>query len=405
VYRILLEASDRIVCVSSHLREELLAAGAAPERTVVVHRGTDLARFPSCERAGRKAGPLRILMVGRLVEKKGHRDALAALRRLRDAGCAAELAIVGAGPARAAIEEEAVRLGLAAQVELVAPVEQARLRARLEAADVFLHCSVTARDGDVEGIPNVVVEAAATGLPVVATRHGGIGEVVEHGKGGLLVPEADPAALADALLRLAGDATLRLALGRAAAERVRRDFDLAAAVAAHEALYRELLAAPAPRALALPGDFFALARRAVGGGARTWDHAQAAAAAALLPGLAPLAGCLGAAPRSAADRALEAPTAWPRPWRSAAELAIDLAGRAPLPALRASRARSRARSEALDRAVLAELAAGGALADAPREALERPLRDLRGEAPPTTAWRRLRARLTEDDGDAAQPGN
>jgi len=402
VYRILLGASDRIVCVSAHLREALLAAGAAPERTLVVHRGTDLARFPFCERAGRSAGPLRILMVGRLVEKKGHRDALAALRRLRGAGCAAELAIVGAGPARAAILAEAERLGVAGQVELAAPTDQAQLRDRFAAADAFLHCSVTARDGDVEGIPNVVVEAAATGLPVVATRHGGIGEVVEDGKGGWLVPEGDPAALAAALERLAREPGLRFALGRGAAARVRRDFDLAVQVSAHEAIYGELLAAGAARPLALPGDFFALARRAVGGGARGWDHAQAQAAASLLPGLAPLAECLDAAPRGGVDRALEAPTAWPRPWRSAAELAIDLAARAPLPALRASRSRSRKRAEALDRAVLARLAAGGALGEAPPADLERPLRDLRGEPPPTTPWRRLRARLagaSDPEGD------
>ena len=404
VYRILLAASDRVVCVSAHLREAVLAAGAAEERTLVVHRGTDLARFPFSERAGRGAGPLRILMVGRLVEKKGHGDALAALRRLRDAGCAAELAIVGAGPARGAILAEAARLGLGGQVELAEPTDQGRLCARFAAADVFLHCSVTARDGDVEGIPNVVVEAAATGLPVVATRHGGIGEAVEDGEGGLLVAEGEPAALAAALERLAREPELRLALGRGAAARVRRDFDLAVQVGAHAALYRELIAEGAPRPVALPDDFFALARRAVGGGARSWDHAQAQAVAALLPGLAPLERCLGAAPRGGLDRALEAPTAWPRPWRSAAELAIDLAGRAPLPALRASQARSRARAAALDRAVLAHLAAGGPLGDAPAAALERPLRDLRGEPPPTTPWRRLRARLAgadaaNEDGD------
>jgi glycosyltransferase involved in cell wall biosynthesis len=404
VYRILLEASDRIVCVSNHLREQLLAAGAAPERTLVVHRGTDLGRFPPAERAGRGEGPLRLLMVGRLVEKKGHRDALAALRRLLDAGCPAQLVIVGDGPARAAILLEAARLGLGAALELAAPTDQAGLRRRFESADLFLHCSVTAADGDVEGIPNVVVEAAASGLPLLATRHGGIAEVVEEGRSGLLVPERAPEALAAALLRLAREPALRLALGAGAAERARRDFDLRGQLAAHEALYRELLAGPAPGPLALPDDFFALARRAVGGGARAWDHAQAAAVAALFeaPGL--VEDGQGAAPRSALDRALEAPTAWPRPWRSGAELALDLAARAPLPALRASRARSRARAEALDRGVLARLRAGAALAAAAPARLAGPLRDLRGEAPPATPWRRLRARLAGPGEESSSDG-
>lgn len=386
LYRLLIEASDRIVCVSSHLRETLLAAGAPPERTQVVRRGTDLARFPFHERAGREGRPLGVLMVGRLVEKKGHADALAALRSLRDAGHAARLVVVGAGPARAAIGARAAELGLAGEVAIAPPTDRAGLRAHFEAADVFLHCSVTAADGDVEGIPNVVVEAAATGLPVVGTRHGGIAEVVDDGIGGFLVPERDPQALAKALGTLAERPETRLAQGRAAAERVRRDFDLRVQVAAHEALYRELLAGGAPREVPLPPDFFAIARRAVGGGARLWDHAQARAVEALL-GRAPLP----AAPR-ALDRALEAPTEWPRPWRSAAELALDVATRSGLPGLAAFRARSRARAEALDEAVLAHLRAGGGLADVPAALLAAPLRDLAGEPPPT-GWRRLRARL------------
>src|SRR4029450_6680031 len=91
----------------------VVAAGAPPERVRVIHRGTDLARFPVAERSGRDGVPLRLLMVGRLVEKKGHRDALAALRRLLDAGHPARLAILGAGPSRPAILAESARLGLA----------------------------------------------------------------------------------------------------------------------------------------------------------------------------------------------------------------------------------------------------------------------------------------------------
>jgi colanic acid/amylovoran biosynthesis glycosyltransferase len=394
LYRILLEASDRIVCVSHHLREQVVAAGAAPERVCVVHRGTDLARFAFVDRSGRSrrvGGPLRLLMVGRLVEKKGHGDALAALRRLLDAGHPASLEVVGAGPARGAIEAESARLGLADRVTLTPPTDRAGLRERFAAAVVFLHCSVTAADGDVEGIPNVVVEAAATGLPVVGTRHGGLAEVVEDGCGGRLVAERDPPALAAALEELAKQPERRLALGRAAAERVRRDFDLRAQVAAHAALYGELRAAGPPRPVPLPDDFFALARRAVGGGPRLFDHAQADAVEALLPGV--LADALRGGPAPGRlDRALEAPTAWPRPWRSGAELALDLAGRAPLHPLEAFRTRSRARAEALDRAVLARLRAGEELADIAAERLALPLRDLRGEPPPR-GWRRLRARL------------
>src|SRR5262245_12400263 len=233
VYRILLDACDRIVCVSHHLKGELLAAGAAPDRVTVVHRGTDLDRFPVADRAGR-SGPLRLLMVGRLVEKKAHGDALAALARLRQSGRAAELAIVGAGPAKAAIEADAARRGVAAHVALHAPMDQRALRERLAEADVFVHWSVTAGAGDVEGLRDGVVGAAATGLRVVGPRPGGSGEVVGAGRAGLLVGEREPEALAAALGRLAAEPARRLEMGRAAAARTRASFDLRAQVAAHE---------------------------------------------------------------------------------------------------------------------------------------------------------------------------
>ena len=392
LYRILLDASDRIVCVSRHLRDQLVAAGADPERVAVVYRGTDLDRFPVADRSGRPVAPLRLLMVGRLVEKKGHGDAIGALARLRQSGRAAELAIVGAGPARAAILAEAARRGVAEHVALHEPMDQRELRERLAAADAFLHCSVTAADGDVEGIPNVVVEAAATGLPIVGTRHGGMVEIVEDGKCGYLVPERDPEALAAALGRLAAEHARRAELGAAAAARVRAAFDLRTQVRAHEALYAELRAEAKPRPVALPDDFFRLARRAVGGGARGWDHTLARAASGLLAPL-PQDESLAAAPRGAFDRGLEAPTGWRRPWRSAAELAIDLASRAPLPPLTAFRSRTRKRADAFDRAVLARLREQATLGEcAADEALERSLRDLRGERPPT-GWRAIRARI------------
>jgi hypothetical protein len=155
-----------------------------------------------------------------------------------------------------------------------------------------------------------------------------------------------------------------------------------------------------PRRGAPPDEFFAIARRAIGGGARGWDHTQAAAAQALLAPL-PLESSQDAAPRGALDRTLEAPTGWPRPWRSAAELAIDIAARAPLPPLAAFRKRTRKRSDALDRAVLARIRGdAGLAAPASRTAIDRSLRDLRGE-PPAKGWRRLRERLA---GAATDPG-
>jgi hypothetical protein len=109
-------------------------------------------------------------------------------------------------------------------------------------ADLLIHCSVTARDGDKEGIPNVVVEAQATGLPVVATRHGGIAEVLREGETGLLVPERDAGALAQAVSSLARDRARRLAMGEAAAAFARAELDVEKQIARHVAIYEKLAA-------------------------------------------------------------------------------------------------------------------------------------------------------------------
>jgi colanic acid/amylovoran biosynthesis glycosyltransferase len=392
LYARLLDAADRIVCVSKHLAEAVLAAGAAPERVEVVHRGTDLSRFARVERRREPGAPLSLIMVGRLVEKKGHRDALEALARLRSSGSRATLTIVGAGPTRKLLEGEVARLGLGTEVVFVGSLDRDALTLRLAEADVLVHCSVTPADGDVEGIPNVVVEGAATGLPVVATRHGGLPEVVEDGRTGLLVPEGDPEALAGALRRLQ-DAATRSGLGGAGAARVREAFDLKRQVGRHASIYRELLEA-SPRQVAPPDEHLEQVRRAGLARPRPWDHALARAAA-LAGALDGWEGALEAAPRGLLDRAVEAPTSWPRPWRSAAELGIDLAARSFLrERVVAFRRRSVARTRAFDLEILEWMRKGGRPRTLPSGALARPLRDLAGEpGGPGSPWRRFRAGL------------
>jgi colanic acid/amylovoran biosynthesis glycosyltransferase len=240
-YRMLLEVSDRIVCVSSELRERVVSEGASAERTLVIRRGTDLRRFRPVERAPAAAGaPLRVLMVGRLVEKKGHADGLRAVRRLLDQGLAVVLTIVGEGEEFHPLRRLRGELGLGDRCVILPPMDQSELRDELARADVFLHCSRVGFDGDAEGLPNAVVEAAATGLPVVATRHGGLLEAVRDGETGFLVDEGDADAIAVALRRLAEDAGMRRAMGEAAAAFARAEFDLEYQVKIHLSLYREL---------------------------------------------------------------------------------------------------------------------------------------------------------------------
>jgi colanic acid/amylovoran biosynthesis glycosyltransferase len=194
---------------------------------VVVHRtGIDLTRWPWQSRPTRSGGPLRLLTIGRLVEKKGIGYVLEAMRRLGDAGVPAEYELAGEGPLRAPLEAECRRLGIGERVRFLGWQSQEQIREALERADLLVAASVTAGNADEEGIPNVLKEAMAVGVPVVSTRHGGIPELVEDGVSGMLVPERDPEALAAQLAELAAHPERRAELAAAGRVRVEQDYDI-----------------------------------------------------------------------------------------------------------------------------------------------------------------------------------
>jgi glycosyltransferase involved in cell wall biosynthesis len=166
-----------------------------------------------------------VLSVGRLIEKKGHRDLVAAFAELRRREVPFEGLIVGDGPERAALEEAIARHGLGGQVRLVGSLAQAELRRLYGRSDLVALPSVVAADGDRDGIPVTLIEALAVGLPVVSTTVSGIPELVTADVG-LLVPPHAPLALADALAALLTDADHRRRLGRAGPARVRAAFDV-----------------------------------------------------------------------------------------------------------------------------------------------------------------------------------
>ena len=181
-------------------------------------------------------GPLRLLAVGRLHWKKGHHHVLAALALARQRGVDARLRIVGAG---AQLEEVAFarhQLGLDGVVELVGGLDRDAAREELAGAHVFVHGAVS------EGFGNAVLEAQAAALPVVCTDAEGLAENVDDGVTGIVVPRRDPAAMADALARLAADPELRVRMGRAGLERVATRFTPEAQQAAFLAFFRSVVA-------------------------------------------------------------------------------------------------------------------------------------------------------------------
>jgi glycosyltransferase involved in cell wall biosynthesis len=203
--------------------------GPALPALLVVHHGVDLHRFAPAPHPSAEATGLRLLSVGRLVEKKGFEDLLRALALLQARGVAFTLRLCGEGPLHDSLVEMRDRLGLAGAVAFLGARTHEEVTAAMAEADAFVLMPHVTSDGDRDGIPNVLVEAMASGLPVATTAAGGIPELVTDGLNGRLLPEGDVVGVADALHQLAEDPVLRERLGAAARRTVEEGYDVDAA--------------------------------------------------------------------------------------------------------------------------------------------------------------------------------
>ncbi len=241
----------RFVVTCARVNADHLArlAGPGNHRILVNYHGVDLDRFRPEARA-RAGGIPRIVTCGRLEPYKGHHVLLAACAAMkRPVRCI----IVGEGPQRRRLERLAQKLGIGDRVEFAGAVSQTELVRIYGGADVVALASVVLeRSGKRDVIPNVLAEAMAMGLPVVATNISGIRELVTDGVTGRLVPPNDPQALAAVLEELLGDEEQRLRLGRAAREKVVADFDRSRNVRALARLFLE--ESEAASAAALPDE-------------------------------------------------------------------------------------------------------------------------------------------------------
>lgn len=230
-----------VTCTASGHRH-LGSLAPEPARVHLSYHGLNLDRFPPLEtrrpaRDGSDAGdPVTILSVGRAVPKKGYDTLLKALALL-PAGLHWRFVHMGGGDGRKALRAQAESLGLTARIDWRGSVDQAQVLAALRGADLFALACRVAEDGDRDGLPNVLVEAASQALPAVTTTVSAIPEIFADGTSALLVPPDDPAALAGALERAIRDPGLRAALGDAAAARVRGSLDYRQSVADLAALF------------------------------------------------------------------------------------------------------------------------------------------------------------------------
>jgi colanic acid/amylovoran biosynthesis glycosyltransferase len=216
----------------------------AASKLWVIHVGLDHSEFAPDDAAApaerlAAGAPALILCIAALKPYKGIPVLIDACTRMRAAGMSFRCEVIGDGPQRAELERAIVRAGLEDVIRLAGARPQAEVRARLAAASVLVLPSVVANDGQMEGIPVALMEAMATGVPVVASRLSGIPELVVHDRTGELVPPGDAAAIADAVQRLLSDEERTRRLTTAAREMVRREFTLDANVA-------ELIAAIEP---------------------------------------------------------------------------------------------------------------------------------------------------------------
>lgn len=224
IKRSVLRRARAVTVMNADMRERAIALGANPDTTYVMPMGAQVAQFADAAagRATRKAdGPVRLLAVGRLVEKKGFHLLLEALATVDPTTW--RLTIVGDGPERPTLEAAAAGL----PVEFVGQLTREALTRADAEADVAVFPSVRAASGDQDGLPVALLEAMASGCAVVVSDLPGLDEAVEPGVSGLSVPSGDVAALRDALTTIIGDASLRATLGAGAAAKA-QSFDVAA---------------------------------------------------------------------------------------------------------------------------------------------------------------------------------
>lgn len=226
LYRHLFRHGDLFLPISERWRQRLIEHGADPSRTVVHRMGIDPRRFTPVERKPAPDRLPRILTIGRMVEKKGIEFGLRAVAVLAARGIPVRYDIVGSGPLRRRLEALARDLCISEQVVFHGWRVQDEVAALLAESDVLLAPSVTDAAGDQEGIPVTLMEAMATAMPVVSTRHSGIPELVEHGRTGYLAGERDAIGLADALQDLLRSPSLAREIGAAARAKIVSDYNI-----------------------------------------------------------------------------------------------------------------------------------------------------------------------------------
>jgi colanic acid/amylovoran biosynthesis glycosyltransferase len=237
----MLAAVKLVLVRSESLKRALADLGCDSKKIEIQRTGIPLEEFPFQERTFPKNGEWRFVQAGRLIEKKGLSIGFRAFAVFLRQYPNATLTITGEGPLLGDLQKLARELSIDERVSFTGFISQKQLRDIYYGSHIFLHPSQTGHDGNQEGVPNSMLEAMASGLPVFATQHGGIPEAIENGVSGVLVPERDHEALAQGLLNAARDPGFISRIACSGTETVRKNFDLTTQAQRLEDIYLRLI--------------------------------------------------------------------------------------------------------------------------------------------------------------------
>jgi colanic acid/amylovoran biosynthesis glycosyltransferase len=239
--RRLFDAVPLVFARSQSLVDRLVHLGCPPEKLRINRTGIPLNEFPFVDRPSPPDGKWRVVQACRLIPKKGVATSLRAFAIFKKDNPKAEFFIAGKGPLQPELEMLADGLGILRDVHFVGFLSQRKLFELYASSHLFLHPSEISANQDQEGVPNSVLEAMATGLPVIATRHGGIPEAVDHGRTGFLVAEEDHVGLANAMQLITHSPDLLAQMGARAHSTILQRFELDAQIDQLESFYEEAI--------------------------------------------------------------------------------------------------------------------------------------------------------------------
>jgi colanic acid/amylovoran biosynthesis glycosyltransferase len=242
--RQLFRAVPIVLARSQSLAQRLINFGCQPEKIRLNRTGIPLADFPFRPRPFPEDGNWHVLQACRLIDKKGVASAIGAFAIFARKFPNAEFLVAGKGPLQEDLEALALQLGVTNKIRFVGFLGQRALRDFYARGHIFIHPSETPPDENQEGVPNSILEAMATGLPVIATRHGGIPEAVTHAVNGFLSEERDIESLGQSMIDLASSPDDYARMSEAARDAVAQRFDQELTVRALEDAYEEVCARP-----------------------------------------------------------------------------------------------------------------------------------------------------------------